>query len=87
MSALHFETREDIGAVLRARLAGFVRSLRDSGFKVGMAETSDALRLLQTPLVHRQDRLKASFRTLFADVWLTGKSSTNCLTPIGSAKA
>ncbi|QFT32135.1 VWA domain containing CoxE-like protein [Labrenzia sp. THAF82] len=65
MSALHFETREDIGAVLRARLAGFVRSLRDSGFKVGMAETSDALRLLQTPLVHRQDRLKASFRTLF----------------------
>ena len=64
-SALPLETREDIGAILRFRLAGFVRSLRDSGFKVGLAETSDALRLIQTPLSRRPDGLKAAYRALF----------------------
>ena len=64
-SALPLETREDIGAILRFRLAGFVRSLRDSGFKVGLAETRDALRLIQTPLSRRPDGLKAAYRALF----------------------
>lgn len=64
-SALPLETHEDIGAILRFRLAGFVRSLRDSGFKVGLAETRDALRLIQTPLSRRPDDLKAAYRALF----------------------
>ncbi len=64
-SALPLETLEDIGAVLRFRLAGFVRSLRDSGFKVGLAETRDALRLIQTPLSRRPDGLKSAYRALF----------------------
>lgn len=64
-SALPLETHEDIGAILRFRLAGFVRSLRDSGFKVGLAETRDALRLIQTPLSRRPDGLKAAYRALF----------------------
>ncbi|MCK7611433.1 vWA domain-containing protein [Roseibium sediminicola] len=65
MTALPLETHEDIGAVLRLRLAGFVRSLRDSGFKVGLAETGDAATLLMSPLVQRPAALRAAFRSLF----------------------
>ncbi|WP_417684832.1 vWA domain-containing protein [Roseibium sp.] len=65
MAALVLETRSDIGAALRMRLAGFVRSLRDSGFKVGLAETNDAVRLLQSPLAHRPHELKGAMRALF----------------------
>lgn len=59
------ETREDIGIVLRLRLAGFVRSLRDSGFKIGLAETGDALALLRSPLMRKSHNLKGAFRALF----------------------
>ncbi|MBD8874745.1 vWA domain-containing protein [Roseibium polysiphoniae] len=65
MSALVLDTRDDIGAALRMRLAGFVRSLRDSGFKVGLAETNDALALLRSPLSSRPHELKGAFRALF----------------------
>lgn len=47
------------------RLAGFVRSLRDSGFKLGLAETKDALALLQSPLARRGYSLKEAYRSLF----------------------
>ncbi|WP_299813078.1 VWA domain-containing protein [uncultured Roseibium sp.] len=65
MTALPLDTVEDIGAILRYRLAGFVRSLRDSGFKVGLAETNDALRLLNTPIMNRSGSLRAAYRSLF----------------------
>ncbi|PVB62787.1 VWA domain-containing protein [Labrenzia sp. 011] len=65
MTALPLETEEDIGAVLRHRMAGFVHTLRDSGFRVGLGETRDALRLLQTPLMARPASLKAAYRALF----------------------
>ncbi|MEP0233674.1 VWA domain-containing protein [Roseibium sp.] len=65
MAALVLETRDDIGAALRMRLAGFVRSLRDSGFKVGLAETNDALALLRSHLSSRPHELKGAFRALF----------------------
>ena len=60
-----FATRNDIGAALRLRLTGFVHSLRDSGFKVGLAETNDALALLCSPLLKRPHSLKSAFRALF----------------------
>lgn len=65
MSGLFLETRADIGPILRLRLAGFVRSLRDSGFKVGLAETRDASRLLCSQVIQRPGSLKAAFRSLF----------------------
>lgn len=65
MSTLRLETHEDVGAVLRERLAGFVRTLRDNGFKVGLAETRDALKLIRTTLVKRPKSLKAAYRCLF----------------------
>jgi uncharacterized protein with von Willebrand factor type A (vWA) domain len=65
MSALVLETREDIGAAMRMRLAGFVRSLRDSGFKVGLAETTDALALLRSDFAARPLELRKALRAVF----------------------
>ena len=59
------ETADDVGTALRLRLAGFMRTLRDNGFKVGLAETNDAVRLLLSPLARRPQELKAAFRALF----------------------
>lgn len=65
MAAEALPTPDDIGAALRLRLAGFMRTLRDSGFRVGLAESRDALTLLMSPLVRRPDSLRAAFRALF----------------------
>jgi uncharacterized protein with von Willebrand factor type A (vWA) domain len=55
-----------IGAALRHRLAGFVRTLRDNGFAVGLAETRDALKILASPAAMRPSALKSSLRSLFS---------------------
>jgi uncharacterized protein with von Willebrand factor type A (vWA) domain len=47
------------------RLAGFVRSLRDNGFKVGLTETRDALAVLASPAAAHASFLKPAFRCLF----------------------
>ena len=56
---------ENIGAPTRRRLAGFARTLRDNGFKVGLAETGDALAILTLSLSDRPSSLKPALRTLF----------------------
>lgn len=58
-------TRNDIGASMRQRLAGFAHTLRDNGFKIGLAETADALALLASPMARRPSSLKPAFRALF----------------------
>jgi uncharacterized protein with von Willebrand factor type A (vWA) domain len=50
---------------MRQRLAGFARTLRDNGFKVGLAETRDALAILTLPLATRPAMLKPALRSLF----------------------
>ncbi len=45
----------------RRRLAGFARTLRDNGFQVGLAETSDALAVLASP-PRRRGRRRSSRR-------------------------
>jgi uncharacterized protein len=47
------------------RLAGFARTLRDNGFRVGLAETSDALAILASPAAARPASLKPALRALF----------------------
>jgi uncharacterized protein len=49
----------------RRRLADFARTLRDNGFKVGLAETGDALAILAGPLAIRPSTLKPALRALF----------------------
>ena len=54
-----------IGTAARTRLAGFARTLRDNGFKVGLAETRDALAVLASPASARPSALRPALRSLF----------------------
>jgi uncharacterized protein len=47
------------------RLAGFARTLRNNGFRVGLAETGDALQVLASPAALRATSLKPALRALF----------------------
>ena len=49
----------------RRRLAGFARTLRDNGYRVGLAETRDALQVLASPAALRPSSLKPALRSLF----------------------
>ena len=49
----------------RRRLAGFARTLRDNGYRVGLAETRDALQVLASPAAVRPTSLKPALRSLF----------------------
>jgi uncharacterized protein with von Willebrand factor type A (vWA) domain len=55
---------DPIGPRMRRRLAGFVRSLRDNGFAVGLAETRDALAILASPAAARPTLLRPALRAL-----------------------
>src|SRR5262249_39117745 len=55
-----------IGLAARRRLAGFARTLRDNGFKIGLAETNDALAVVVSPAATRPSTLKPALRALFA---------------------
>src|SRR6516162_9411381 len=56
---------ERIGAQLRRQLAGFTRTLQAHGFRVGLAETRDALRILASPMAEGPRSLAAAWRALF----------------------
>ena len=56
---------ENFGRRMREKLVGFVRTLRDNGFKVGLAETCDALAILTHPLASQPTLLRSAFRSLF----------------------
>src|SRR5277367_6622704 len=47
------------------RLAGFAHTLRDNGFRIGLAETRDALSVLTSPAATRPTSLKPALRALF----------------------
>jgi uncharacterized protein with von Willebrand factor type A (vWA) domain len=49
----------------RRRLAGFARTLRDNGFRVGLAETRDALQILASVAATKPSALKPALRALF----------------------
>jgi uncharacterized protein with von Willebrand factor type A (vWA) domain len=64
MSPAACQPMEAIGAGIRRRLVGFVRTLRDNGFAVGLAETRDALAILASPAAQRPSLLMPALRTL-----------------------
>ncbi len=55
-----------IGPGARRRLAGFVRTLRDNGYGVGLAETRDALQVMASPAADQRETLQPAFRALFS---------------------
>jgi uncharacterized protein len=52
-------------APARRRLADFARTLRHNGFRIGLAETQDALALLASPAATQPALLRPALRTLF----------------------
>jgi uncharacterized protein with von Willebrand factor type A (vWA) domain len=58
------DAAEAIGPPARRRLAGFMRTLRDNGFAVGLAETRDALAVLASPAAARPESLRPALRAL-----------------------
>jgi uncharacterized protein len=65
MSAVATYPSESVGEPMRRKLAGFARTLRDNGFKVGLAETRDALAILTSAIATRPSNLKPALRALF----------------------
>ncbi len=65
MAAALLQTRDDLGPAMRRRMAGFVATLRDNGFEVGLTETQDALRIVAADGIDRAGRAKAALRSLF----------------------
>jgi uncharacterized protein with von Willebrand factor type A (vWA) domain len=59
------ERRDSLSAPARRRLAGFGRTLRDNGFRIGLAETRDALAILTSPAAIQPTLLKPALRALF----------------------
>jgi uncharacterized protein len=65
MNPARQQNADSIAAPMRRRLAGFARTLRDNGFRVGLAETGDALAVLASPAAARPTSLKPALRALF----------------------
>ena len=65
MASMALSPLETIGAPMRRRLANFARTLRGNGFKVGLAETRDAVAILASPAASRPSSLKPALRSLF----------------------
>lgn len=61
---MSLRTAEDLGPAARQRLAGFVRTLRDNGFKVGLAESADALRILSENGIDRAAKARPALKAL-----------------------
>jgi uncharacterized protein with von Willebrand factor type A (vWA) domain len=59
------QREESVAKRMGDRLAGFARTLRDNGFKVGLAETRDALAVFAHPAAARPTFLKPALRSLF----------------------
>ena len=76
---------EKVGGPMRERLAGFARTLRDNGFKVGLAETCDALAILTHSVASRPTSLGPRSDRCSARRIPIGSGSTRFSTPIGSA--
>jgi uncharacterized protein len=61
---LHRDEQVEVPGACR-RLAGFARTLRDNGFRIGLAETRDALHVLASPAALRATSFKSALRALF----------------------
>lgn len=64
MGVRAFDDGEEVGAAIRTRLAGFIRTLRNNGFGIGLAEAGDALRVLAVPGLERPSAVKPALRAL-----------------------
>ncbi|MBR0693207.1 VWA domain-containing protein [Bradyrhizobium lablabi] len=61
-----FDDLSEVSQLVSSRLAAFLRTLRDAGFRVGLAEGQDAATLMAAGYAARPNLLRAAFRHLFS---------------------
>jgi uncharacterized protein len=61
-----FEEIDEISRLVSGRLAAFLRTLRDNGFRIGLAEGRDAAALMAEGYAARPALLRSAFKHLFS---------------------
>jgi len=61
-----FDEMDEVSRLLSGRLAAFLRTLRDNGFAVGLAEGQDAASLLASGYAATSGLLRSAFKHLFS---------------------
>jgi uncharacterized protein len=95
-----FEEIDEVSRLVSARLAGFLRTLRDNGFAVGLQEGQDAASLMAAGYAARPGLLRTAFKQLFSarkpdwerfdgifDAFWLGKRARSRSITTGAAKA
>ncbi len=94
-----FDEIDAVSRLVSARLAAFLRTLRDAGFRVGLAEGQDAAALMSEGFAARPGLMRSAFKHLFStrrsdwdkfdglfDAFWLGKRARSRSRTIGSAK-
>ena len=63
--AAHSRSGDNVGEPMRLKLTAFAHTLRGNGFKVGLAETADALSILVMSAADKPATLEPALRALF----------------------
>src|SRR6476660_323185 len=95
-----YEELDEVSRLVASRLAAFLKTLRDSGFAVGLAEGQDAAELMTAGYAAKPGLMRSAFKHLFSarksdwekfdgifDAFWLGKRVRSRSTTIGSAKA
>src|ERR1700733_8251120 len=95
-----FDELDEVSRLVSARLAAFLRTLRDNGFAVGLHEGRDAASLMASGYAETPGLLRTAFRHLFSarksdwekfdglfDAFWLGKRVRSRSLTMGAAKA
>src|ERR1700722_5755500 len=96
----NYDEVDEVSRFVAGRLAGFLATLRDNGFAVGLHEGQDAASLMTAGYAARPSLLRSAFKHLFSarksdwdkfdglfDAFWLGKRVRSRSTTMGSAKA
>jgi len=95
-----YEELDEVSRLVAAKLAAFLKTLRDSGFAVGLQEGQDAASLMTAGYAEKPGLLRSAFKHLFSarksdwdrfdgifDAFWLGKRVRSRSLTVGSAKA
>jgi uncharacterized protein with von Willebrand factor type A (vWA) domain len=95
-----YEEHDEVSRLVSAKLAAFLKTLRDNGFAVGLAEGQDAAELMTAGYAAKPGLLRSAFKHLFSarksdwerfdglfDAFWLGKRVRSRSLTMGSAKA
>jgi uncharacterized protein len=95
-----YEELDEVSRLVSAKLAAFLKTLRDNGFAVGLQEGQDAATLMTDGYVKKPGLLRSAFKHLFSarksdwerfdgifDAFWLGKRAKSRSVTMGSAKA